>query len=130
MLLAWQMYDNGWTTVTPQAAPAPGNTFVVTARHFGFYSLNAVQVIYRLDEPTRTSFAVGALPLHAERGEERFTVWTDEAGEVWFELLAVSTPKNPLVRLVSPLARGVQQRFFADAAAQMRVAVKNAQNVP
>jgi len=118
-LLEWHIYNNGWTSVFPQTSPQAGATFIVTAQHFGFYSLNAVRDIYLLDEPDRVCFAVAALPLYAERGEERFMVWQDTAGKVWFELLAVSTPKNALVKLASPLARTVQRRFFNEAEMQM-----------
>lgn len=113
---SWRMFDQGWVSLHPAAAPIePGTTVAVRCRHFGFWSLHACRVVYRVDEEgpvVRFGFAYGTLPDHVERGEERFTVeWHHEDGSVWFDLYAFSRPDHPLVRLAYPLTRLLQRRF-------------------
>lgn len=120
-LFNWKMYETGWTFLEPQIPPKAGNAYTVTAKHFGFYSLNPVQVIYTTQTDTRACFAVGSLPGHVEHGEERFMLELSPAG-VTFEILAVSRPASPLVRLAAPLGRRIQEKFFEDAQKLMRIA--------
>lgn len=113
---SWKMFDLGWVSVHPAAAPIePGTTVAVRCRHFGFWSLHACRIVYRVDEEgsvVRFGFAYGTLPEHAERGEERFIVeWHHEDNSVWYEIQAFSRPNQPLARLLSPLARFLQKRF-------------------
>ena len=118
----WQMYQNGWTFVAPQQPPQKDAVHCVTVRHFGLYSVNPVRVVYRERSQTYATFAVGALEGHVERGEERFLLELRGDGSVHFEILAVSRPASPLVQLVAPLGRLVQQRFFKSAQALMQEA--------
>jgi uncharacterized protein (UPF0548 family) len=117
---SWKMFDLGWVTTWPPAAPLePGTSVAIRVRHFGFWSLNAARIVYAIDEEgpvVRYGFAYGTLPDHAERGEERFTVeWHHEDGAVWYDLYAFSRPNQPLARLGFPLARLLQQRFARDS---------------
>jgi uncharacterized protein (UPF0548 family) len=123
-LRRWAMYDLPWTEVHPRGAPVEaGQVVVVLARHFGFWSLNPCRVVYveghvegHVEGPTqRFSFALGTLPGHSERGEERFRVERD-GDEVWFEVLAFAGPRHWLTWLGYPLLRRLQ-RAFARAAA-------------
>ncbi len=130
-LRRWAMYDLPWTEVHPRGAPVEtGQVIVVLARHFGFWSLNPCRVVYveehmeepmgqRGTAPARSfSFALGTLPGHSERGEERFRVeWDGEA--VWFEVLAFAGPQHWLTRLGYPLLRRLQRTFARAAAAAM-----------
>lgn len=117
---SWKMFDLGWVSAHPPTTPiVPGATVVIRARHLGFWSLNACRIVYTIDDEgpvVRFGFAYGTLPDHAERGEERFTVeWHHDDGSVWYDIFAFSRPSQPLSRLGSPFARGLQKRFARDS---------------
>jgi uncharacterized protein (UPF0548 family) len=53
-------------------------------------------------------------------GEERFLIeWNRADDSVWFDILAFSRPKHPIVRLAYPIVRRTQKRFGREAAASM-----------
>lgn len=123
----WKMFDLGWITVFPSAAPLePGTTVAIRARHLGFWSLNACRIVYQIDDEgpiVRFGFAYGTLPDHGERGEERFSVeWHHDDNSVWFDLFAFSQPNQPLARLGYPVTRLLQKRFARDSKRAMAVA--------
>ena len=133
-LRRWAMYDLPWTEVHPRDAPVEsGQVVVVLARHFGFWSLNPCRVVYveeRVEErgpgPTQSfSFALGTLPGHSERGEERFRV-EREGDEVWFEVRAFAGPRHWLTWLGYPLLRGLQGALARAAAAAVARAATRA----
>ena len=116
----WKMFDLGWVSLWPAAAPLEaGTTVAVRVRHFGFWSLHACRVVYTIDEEgpvVRFGFAYGTLSDHAEQGEERFSVeWRHDDNSVWYDLFAFSRPGHPLARLGLPLARLLQRRFARDS---------------
>jgi uncharacterized protein (UPF0548 family) len=79
------------------------------------------RVVYVVDEPHRKGFAYGALPGHAERGEELFAVsWDPETDEVRALIHSVSLPAALWLPLF-PVLRIVQhifaRRFIAAIAA-------------
>ncbi|HEX9543896.1 MAG TPA: DUF1990 family protein, partial [Pyrinomonadaceae bacterium] len=75
---------------------------------------------------SRFGFAYGTLRDHVERGEERFTVeWHKQDNSVWYDILAFSQPRHPLVRLSFPLARMLQKRFVRDSKRRMVEAVQS-----
>src|SRR5262249_14544631 len=46
-LQRWAMFDIGWVRLCWLETPlAPGATFVVAIRHFGFWSLNSARIVY------------------------------------------------------------------------------------
>jgi len=125
----WRQFDLGWVTVVPTGVPVEvGATVAVRARTFGFWSLSAARIIYVINENEpvqRFGFAYGTLPDHVERGEERFTVeWHKQDNSVWYDILAFSQPRHPLVRLSFPLARMLQKRFVQDSKRRMVEAVQ------
>jgi uncharacterized protein (UPF0548 family) len=119
----WRMASLGWSSVVPPTAPIePGVTVAVLVHHYGFWSLNACRIVYRLDEAAsgvrRVGFAYGTLPEHGAVGEERFTVeWHEADDSVWYDLYAFSRPGSLLAWLGYPLGRRLQRRF---ARASMR----------
>jgi uncharacterized protein (UPF0548 family) len=121
----WKMYETGWTMLCwPDAPISEGTDIGVLGRHLGFMSLNACRIAYTIEEEgpslKRYGFAVGTLPGHVERGEERFTVeWHAADDVVYYELFAFSRPANPLVKVASPLARLLQRRFAIDSLGSM-----------
>lgn len=80
------------------AAPLPVGFVVVTAR-----------IVYVEAETDRYAWAYGTLPIHPEAGEERFAVYR-QGDEVVFEVTAFARVRDPLGRLLPPLARRLQVR--------------------
>lgn len=126
----WKMFDLSWTKLYFDNTPIEvGKTVVVLIKHFGFWSLNASQIVYVLDETTgaieKFGFAYGTLTEHGERGEERFSVEyhkTDES--VWYDLYAFSQPNHFLAKLGYPLSRYLQKQFATDSKQAMVKAVE------
>ena len=121
----WKQFDLGWVSIVPEGVPIEvGSTVAVKARAFGSWSLSATRIVYLIDDDgpiKRFGFAYGTLPDHVECGEERFTVEWHEADEsVWFDILAFSKPRHPLVRVSFPLARLLQKRFAREAMERIR----------
>ena len=117
----WRHFDLGWVTVVPRGVPIEvGATVAVKARAFGTWSLNASRVVYTIDEERRFGFAYGTLPDHVERGEERFLIEWLPNDSVWYDILAFSRPRHPLVRLSKPLARMLQKQFARDSLNKIR----------
>ena len=133
-LKQWRQFELGWVTLVPRGGKIEeGATVAVKARACGTWSLNACRVVYIVDEAdatvpiTRFGFAYGTLPDHIERGEERFLIeWNRTDDTVWYDILAFSQPRHPLVRLGFPVARMMQKRFARDSLAAMRSAVNPA----
>jgi uncharacterized protein (UPF0548 family) len=125
----WKMYETGWTRLCwPDAPVAEGTVVGVIGRHLGLRSLNACRIAYVFEDEgpslKRYGFAVGTLPGHVERGEERFTVEWDVADDsVFYEVFAFSRPAHPLVRAAEPLARLIQRRFALDSLQSMAEAI-------
>lgn len=147
----WREFDLGWVDSYPSDAPLQAGTNVlVIAQHFGFYSVNACRILYRLgvggpdggvggpqsgDPSGRdpnpapasrrvTGFAYGTLTQHAEAGEEIFELSLDEtSGEVAYRIRAVSRERALLAKLGFPIARAFQDRFRRDSVAAMQRAV-------
>jgi uncharacterized protein (UPF0548 family) len=128
-LMYWKMYETGWTRLCwPEASVSEDTVVGVVGRHLGFRSLNACRIVYVYEdeEPSlqRYGFAVGTLPGHVERGEERFTVeWHEADDDVYYEVFAFSHPAHPLVKATQPLARRIQRTFAVDSLRSMQVAV-------
>jgi uncharacterized protein (UPF0548 family) len=120
----WKAYALGWTNIYPNVIPEKDQTFCVLVNHFGFYSLSSLRIVYVVDEPRRFAFAIGTLPGHVEKGEERFMAeWLDD-DSVHYDLLAYSKPQHPLVYLGYPVARQLQKRFARDSKRAMQQAVQ------
>jgi uncharacterized protein (UPF0548 family) len=130
----WKMYETGWTRLCWPDAPISGDTVVgILGRHLGLWSLNACRIAYAYEdeEPSlkRYGFAVGTLPGHVERGEERFIVeWHATDDSVLYELFAFARPAHPLAKTAPPLARLIQRRFAVDSLQSMRAAVSGGAN--
>ena len=123
-LREWRQFDLGWVKIVPSGvAIEVGATVAIKARAFGSWSLNAARIVYVINEDRpvkRFGFAYGTLPDHVERGEERFTVeWHRQDDYVWYDILAFSQPRHPLVRMSFPLARMLQRRFVRDSKRRM-----------
>ena len=112
----WRQFELGWVTIVPHGVKVEvGATVAVKARAFGTWSLNAARVVYVIDESRRWGFAYGTLPDHVECGEERFLIEWLADDSVWYDILAFSKPRHPLVRLSAPMARLLQKRFARES---------------
>ena len=115
-LKKWQQFDLGWVTIVPRGVKVEvGATVAVKARAFGTWSLSAARVAYVIDEARRFGFAYGTLPDHVECGEERFMIEWLPDDSVWYDIVAFSRPRHPLVRLSAPMARLLQKRFARES---------------
>jgi len=117
----WRHFDLGWVVIAPRGVPVGvGATVAVKARAFGTWSLSATRIVYTIEEDRRFGFAYGTLPDHVEKGEERFLIEWLPDDTVWYDILAFSRPRHPLVRLSAPLARRLQKQFARDSLTQMK----------
>lgn len=88
-----------------------GEVCCVLALHLGFWSMNAARIVYTIEEEQRFGFAYGTLPGHTHKGEERFVIEQRPDNTVWYEVSAFSKPSHWMVKLGSPIARGIQRKF-------------------
>jgi uncharacterized protein (UPF0548 family) len=129
-LKQWRQFDLGWVTIVPHGVKLEkGATVAVKTRTGGLWSLSAARVVYMVDEEVplrRFGFAYGTLPDHVEQGEERFLIeWNTSDDSVWYDILAFSKPRHPLVRLGFPYARMLQKRFARDSLRVMKSAASS-----
>jgi uncharacterized protein (UPF0548 family) len=127
-LKQWRQFELGWVTAVPSGVKLEKDAVVaVKARACGTWSLSACRVVYIIDEQQpypRSGFAYGTLPDHVERGEERFSIqWDPQDDSIWYDILAFSQPRHPLVKLGSPVARMLQKRFARESMAVMKSVV-------
>jgi len=127
-LQQWRQFELGWVSLVPRGVKIEeGATVAVKAWACGTWSLNACRVVYVVNEADRFGFAYGTLPDHIERGEERFLIeWNRTDDSIWYDIVAFSQPRHPLVRLGFPVARMMQKRFARDSLAAMRSVVNPA----
>lgn len=127
----WVMFQNGWTELhAPDGPPQVDNIVGMLTQLAGLWWLNCARVLYVIDETKperkRFGFGYGTLFSHVERGEERFMVEQDAAGNIWYDLAAFSRPRQILARLAFPITRRVQLKFGADSMQAMRNFVASA----
>lgn len=127
---SWKMFDLSWTKLNFDDTPIEvGANVAVLSKHFGFWSLNAAQIVYVLEEANdaieKFGFAYGTLTEHVERGEERFSVEYHKTNEsVWYDLYAFSQPNHFLAQLGYPVSRYLQKLFATESKAAMQKAVQ------
>jgi uncharacterized protein (UPF0548 family) len=121
----WRQFDLGWARVAnPLARIAVGEIVAVEVRSLGLWTLNLSRIAETVDESHRFGFIYATTEMHVEEGEERFLLQRDEgSGEVYYELEAVSRPRNVLARLGYPVTRHFQHQFARDSHRRMRAAV-------
>lgn len=120
----WSPFHLPWIRVVAQSEPAPGVLVAIVVRIAGLWWTNVSRVLYTVDEANSFGFAYGTLPVHAETGEERFTVERSaESGDVTYRILAFSRPRHPLARLGYPFSRAAQRRFGAGSIEAMKNAI-------
>ena len=123
----WVHFDLGWVSVAnPSAAIAVGQIVAVQARTLGLRSLNLSRIVEVVDTPTSFGFLYVTTPLHVENGEERFLLTLDSTnGNLWYEVEAVSRPRNLLAFLGLPITRYFQHRFARESHARIAEVVSS-----
>lgn len=120
----WQQFRLGWLGAWPaKTRLREGEVVAVVARSIGLWWLNACRIVYVVDqelENKKFGFAYRTLPDHAGSGEERFLIEMDDAGTVWYDILAFSRPHHLLAYVGYPYVRHVQRRFGKQSAAAMQ----------
>ena len=117
----WAMFDLGWVRVAnPQAPIVEGQIVAVEARTLGLWSLNLSRITEVVDGQNRFGFVYATTKMHVEQGEERFLIELNAATrEVFYELEAVSRPRNFLAFVGLPVTRSFQHRFARDSHGRM-----------
>lgn len=133
-LRGWEQFRLGWVEAWPKETPIQtGEVVGVMGRAFGRWWVNACRIVYVVDETgtiSKFGFAYGTLPGHVESGEERFLIeWDQRDDGVWYDILAFSRPRHPLIRLAYPIVRRFQKRFGRDSAAAMFRAVNGSARI-
>ncbi len=119
-LEAWAVYP-GWMTLEPHPAPVAKGICVAFATGVTpLWTVSAVRITEVERSAGRFAFTLRTLPQHALSGAERFCVYRDAKGAVWFELTALSKPEHPLAQLGSPVVRLVQRQFTRDSVRSLR----------
>ena len=110
-LRVWQAQVGAGVELFPHGARVGDEgTVVLLFRVLGLWATLPCRVVYVEEELERFAFAYGTLPGHPERGEVRFAVERDAAGDVAFRIVSFSRTVDPLARLGSPVTRRIQQR--------------------
>jgi uncharacterized protein (UPF0548 family) len=118
---AWRAQVGAGVEVFPRGARAGDeDTVLLLVRVLGLWATLPCRVLYVEEDPERFAFAYGTLPGHPERGEVRFAVERDAAGDVAFRIVSFSRTVDPLARLALPVTRRIQKRVtgrYLDAVA-------------
>lgn len=115
------MFDLGWVRVAnPSVQIATGSLVAVEAHTLGLWSLNVNRITDTIRTENLFGFVYATTELHVEEGEERFLLEFDtEHGEVWYDIEAISRPRNFLARLGFPITRHFQRQFSRESHATM-----------
>lgn len=105
----WQVHRGAGLVVCADGPPSVGAVVAMSAPLPIGYIDVVCRVVTMVDERDRFGFAYGSLPVHPVQGEEAFTVTRGNAGDVAFEIVAVSRPRHPLASLCAPVGRRLQR---------------------
>lgn len=124
-LRRWRQYAFDWLEAWPDDTPLEKGKDIATVAHvLKLWSVNICRIVEVFDEPNRFGYSYGTLTEHAECGEERFLIELNETGEVWYDILAFSRPRQWMARLGYPMVRRVQKRFGKDSVNAMQNEVR------
>lgn len=121
----WVHFDLGWARVANALTPIEiGRIVAVEVHSLGLWSVNLSQIVQVIQTERRFGFIYKTTAQHVEEGEERFEVMFDAQSElVWYEMEAVSRPRDLMALLGYPVTRAFQHRFARDSHRRMREAV-------
>jgi uncharacterized protein (UPF0548 family) len=117
----WAMFPGGWAWLHSKNAHfTEGGIVVLSAQVFGVWWVNLSRIIDIENSDKRYGFTYATLQHHVEMGHERFLIWREENGDVFFGLTAVSKPRFWAVRLTYPLSRVFQKKFVRHSLTKMK----------
>jgi uncharacterized protein (UPF0548 family) len=111
------MFDLGWVRVVNAMAPiAYGQVVAVEVQSLGVWSVNLSRILETVDSETQFGFLYSTTARHVEEGEETFLLRFDPtSGEVYYELEAVSRPRQLFAKIGYSVTRHFQRRFVRDS---------------
>lgn len=119
-LEAWAVYPP-WITLQPNRTPVrEGGCAALLTGLAPVWVVSVVRVVEVGQTPIWFGFTLGTLPQHALSGLERFSVSLGADERVWYEIMAVSRPRHPLVKLGALPLRFIQARFARDSARSLQ----------
>ncbi|MFI7607544.1 DUF1990 family protein [Micromonospora sp. NPDC049366] len=111
-VLGWRLHRAAGIRMATDAPRAAPGVRVVSGLGVGPFRLRApCEVVWVADDGNRIGFGYGTLPGHPARGEEAFVVSRDDAGHVWFEVVAFSRPAGWQMRAAGPAGRVFQGAY-------------------
>jgi len=118
----WRHFDLGWVRVAnPSARIQIGQIVAVEVHSLGLWSLNLSQIVEVVQRDNRFGFLYKTTANHVEAGEERFVLTIEYgSGSVWYEVEAVSKPRNLLATFGFPVTRAFQHRFARESHRRMK----------
>eukprot|EP01117_Protostelium_nocturnum_P014271 TRINITY_DN5425_c0_g1_i1.p1 TRINITY_DN5425_c0_g1~~TRINITY_DN5425_c0_g1_i1.p1 ORF type:complete len:218 (+),score=80.49 TRINITY_DN5425_c0_g1_i1:170-823(+) len=121
-LKGWKQFELGWVHLYYPDSPLQPGTDVCILAKSGAWNLSCCRVIYVFDEEIpesnlkRFGFAYGTLEQHVEKGEGRFTIEYNVNNQlVTFEILSYASHNTWFTRIVSPVARYIQDLFAKES---------------
>jgi uncharacterized protein (UPF0548 family) len=122
---SWGVHRGAGLDVVPDGPIAVGTNVAMSAPlPLGFVEITC-RIVAVVDEPDRSGFAYGTLPVHPEAGEESFVVVRAADGSVRFDVQAVSRPVDPLARAFVPIANRLQDAAVRRYLSAMQHAVSS-----
>lgn len=117
---AWGMHRRvGFDVLGTAPTALPGATVLLTFRISALWVTAACRVVESIDTPDGRGFTYATLPLHPERGWQRFLVSKHGDGRVSFSVSSASQPQG-LARAGGPVTRLLQRRAVARYLQAMR----------
>ncbi|WPB89407.1 DUF1990 family protein [Streptomyces malaysiensis] len=111
-VLDWRMHRAVGVSIHAADPVATPGRPVVVGLGVGRLRLRApCEVVWTVEEETRTGFAYGTLPGHPERGEESFMVTLEPDGSVVLTVTAFSRPASWFSRAGGPLVPLFQRAY-------------------
>lgn len=121
------MFDLGWVRVANRDAEITvGQIVAVEAHTLGMWTLNLSRIVEVIASEHAFGFVYSTMTMHVEEGEERFLLEFDPGcSEVFYDLEAVSCPRNALARMGFPITRHFQHRFARETHTRMLEEVRS-----
>jgi len=121
----WKQFDLGWVRIAnPSAAIEVDQIVGVEVRSLGLCSVNLSQIVAVIRTESRFGFIYKTTQAHVEEGEEKFElIFDSDSAAVWYEMEAVSRPRDLIALLGYPVTRAFQHRFARHSHRRMQEAV-------
>lgn len=124
-------FDLGWVNCFQVKPMSEGKTLAVYARAMGIWATSFCRVVYvqqsEIESGRLFSVGLGTLPIHAAKGEERFSAyWNYETDQVEFLIGPFSQPQGRLTKGFQFYLRKQQKRFALESLARVEAELEMA----